>query len=155
MNKNTFEKVTLNRGVVGVYDFGEIKLHAYQTNDPIDDEVFVVERGGKAVLIESPCFFDNNRELDGYLQNLDVAGIFLSYHMAGGSFLPGAKKYATKNADEYGHRGGGKALIDNFNVVFGDVFDHSILPLLTILQKVRQPLAGLILRSPKRPMRLI
>ena len=126
MNKNTFEKVTLNRGVVGVYDFGEIKLHAYQTNDPIDDEVFVVERGGKAVLIESPCFFDNNRELDGYLQNLDVAGIFLSYHMAGGSFLPGAKKYATKNADEYGHRGGGKALIDNFNVVFGDVFDHSI-----------------------------
>lgn len=126
MNKNTFEKVTLNRGVVGVYDFGEIKLHAYQTNDPIDDEVFVVERGGKAALIESPCFFDNNRELDGYLQNLDVAGIFLSYHMAGASFLPGAKKYATKNADEYGHRGGGKALIDNFNVVFGDVFDHSI-----------------------------
>ena len=46
--------------------------------------------------------------------------------MAGGSFLPGAKKYATKNADEYEHRGGGKALIDNFNVVFGDVFDHSI-----------------------------
>ena len=128
MNKNTFEKVKLNKGVVGVYDFGEIKLHACQTNDPIDDEVFVVERGGKAVLIESPCFFDNNKELEDYLsgQRLEVAGMLLSYHMAGGSFLPNTKKYATKKADEYGHGGGGKALIDSFHVVFGDIFDHSI-----------------------------
>lgn len=27
-----------------VYDFGEITLHAYKTNDPLSDEVFIVEK---------------------------------------------------------------------------------------------------------------
>ena len=43
MNKNTFNQVKLAKGEVSVYDFGEIKLHAYKTNDFIDDEVFIVE----------------------------------------------------------------------------------------------------------------
>ena len=56
MNKNTFRRVTLKKGEVGVYDFCAVKLHAYKTNDPIDNEVFIVEKNGKAVVIESPCF---------------------------------------------------------------------------------------------------
>ena len=63
MNKNTFTTVKLAKGEMNIYDFGGIKLHAYKTNDFIDDEVFVVEKNGKAVIIESPCFFDNIREL--------------------------------------------------------------------------------------------
>lgn len=63
MNKNTFEAVRLEKGEVNVYDFGAIKLHAYRTDDPISDEVFVVEKNGRAVVIESPCFFDNERRL--------------------------------------------------------------------------------------------
>ena len=63
MNKNTFTSVKLTKGEMNIYDFGGIKLHAYKTNDFIDDEVFVVEKNGKAVIIESPCFFDNIREL--------------------------------------------------------------------------------------------
>lgn len=128
MNKNTFEQIKLEKGEMNVYDFGGVKLHAYRTNDFIDDEVFLLEKDGAAVLIESPCFFDNNRELEAYLagKNLTVAGMLLSYHMAGGSFLPEAKKYATRNADAYGHAGGGRALIDQFTSAFGDVFDHSI-----------------------------
>ena len=59
MNKNTFKTVTLNKGELNIYDFGTIKLHAYKTNDFIDDEVFIVEKDGRAVIIESPCFFDN------------------------------------------------------------------------------------------------
>ena len=38
---------------MNVYDFGGIKLHAYKTNDFIDDEVFIVEKNGKAVVIMS------------------------------------------------------------------------------------------------------
>lgn len=41
MNKNTFTQVKLAKGEMNVYDFGAVKLHAYKTNDFIDDEVFV------------------------------------------------------------------------------------------------------------------
>lgn len=128
MNKNTFSKVALKKGEMHVYACGGIRLHAYQTNDPIDDEVFVVEKDGSAVLIESPCFFDNNRELEAYIgqRGMKVAGMLLAYHMAGASFLPNAKKYATKNADAYGHSGGGRALIDSFTSAFGPAFDGAI-----------------------------
>ena len=128
MNKNTFTKIELGKGEMNVYDFGAVKLHAYKTNDFIDDEVFIVEKNGKAVVIESPCFFDNNAELEKYISDnrLDAQGILLAYHMAGAGFLPGVKKYATKNADEYGHSGGGKALIDNFTQAFGDAFDSGV-----------------------------
>lgn len=128
MNKNTFTKTALKKGEMNVYDFGGIKLHAYKTNDLIDDEVFIVEKNAKAVIIEAPCFFDNIRELTDYLTDskLEVAGMLLSYHMAGASFLPGTPVYATANADEYGHSGGGSALINQFADSFGNVFDSSV-----------------------------
>lgn len=128
MNKNSFQKIPLAKGEMNVYDFGDIKLHSYKTNDFISDEVFIVEKNGKAVIIESPCFFDNNSELETYLSDrkLQIDGMLLAYHMAGGTFLPQVRKYATRNADEYGHAGGGKALIDNFTGMFGEVFDNTI-----------------------------
>ena len=79
MNKNTFTAVKLGKGEMNVYDFGGIKLHAYKTNDFIDDEVFVVEKNGKAVIIESPCFFDNNKELTEYLK--DIKPVIEENHM--------------------------------------------------------------------------
>ena len=128
MNKNTYEKIVLAEGEMHVYDFGGIRLHAYQTKDSLADEVFVLEKAGRAVVLEPPCFFANNRELEGYLRGrgLTVDGMLLAYHMAGGSILPGVRRYATPNADVYGHSGGGRALIDNFAVAFGDAFDSSI-----------------------------
>ena len=50
MNKNTYQTVKLDKGEMNVYDFGSVKLHAYKTNDYIDDEVFVLEKNGKAVI---------------------------------------------------------------------------------------------------------
>ena len=72
MNKNTYTSVKLTKGEMNVYDFGTIRLHAYKTNDLIDDEVFVVEKDGVAVIIESPCFFDNMEYM-----NLRGATVFL------------------------------------------------------------------------------
>lgn len=129
MNKNNCVKIKLDKGEMHVYDFGKVKLHAYRTDDLISDEVFIVEKDGKAVVIESPCFFDNNAALEKYLKDMDVAGMLIAYHDAGGSFLPNADKYATQNAKDYGENGGGKALIDNFAAAFGSAFDsklHSI-----------------------------
>ena len=47
MEKNNFKTVNLGKGVVEVYDFGAVKLHAYKTNDLITDECFLLEKGGK------------------------------------------------------------------------------------------------------------
>lgn len=137
MNKNTFTSLKLAKGEMNVYDFGAVKLHAYKTNDFIDDEVFVVEKDGKAVIIESPCFFDNNKELAEYLNNLAVEGILVAYHGAGATFLPDVPKYATQNAADYSANGGGKALIDNFTGAFGDIFDNSIHKITNIIDEGR------------------
>lgn len=143
MNKNTFTTVRLDKGAVALYDFGTVKLHAYQTNDPLSDEVFVVEKDGKAVVIEPPCFFDNCRELTEYLKDLTVEGVLVAYHGAGASFLPGVPKYATQNAAEYSASGGGKALIDNFTTVFGDSFDPSIHQITNVIGAGKVTIGGI------------
>ena len=143
MNKNTFTTVRLDKGTVAVYDFGGVKLHAYQTNDPLSDETFVVEKNGQAVVLEPPCFFDNCRELTGYLKDLKVAGVLVAYHGAGASFLPGVPKYATQNAADYSATGGGKALIDSFTAAFGDSFDPSIHQITHVLTKGKVTIGGM------------
>ena len=143
MNKNTFTTVKLTKGEMNIYDFGGIKLHAYKTNDFIDDEVFIVEKNGKAVIIESPCFFDNINELTEYLNNVEVNGVLIAYHGAGATFLPEAPKYATQNAVDYSKNGGGKALVDNFTNAFGELFDNSIHKITNIIEAGKITIDGI------------
>lgn len=153
MKKNDCTLTKLDTGEIALYDLGNIRLHAYQTNDPIDDEVFIVEKDGRGFVIEYPCFRDNIAELEQYLDDAGIAveGILAAYHMAGASFLAGTPVYATAEADAYGHAGGGKALIDNFAGVFGDVFDSSIAEVTNVIEGDRLELAGIemnIVRTP-------
>lgn len=143
MNKNTFTTVKLAKGEVNVYNFGSVKLHAYKTNDFIDDEVFIVEKDGKAVIIESPCFFDNNKELTEYLRDIQVEGMLVAYHGAGASFLPEAPKYATQNAVDYSENGGGKALVDKFAGAFGEIFDSSVHQITNIISEGKVTIGGI------------
>lgn len=143
MNKNTFSTVKLTKGEMNIYDFGSIRLHAYKSNDFIDDEVFIVEKNGKAVLIESPCFFDNIGELTEYLKDIKVEGMLVAYHGAGATFLPEAAKYATQNAADYSANGGGKALIDNFTGAFGEIFDHSIHEITNVIGEGKITIGGI------------
>lgn len=143
MNKNTFNQIKLAKGEVSVYDFGEIKLHAYKTNDFIDDEVFIVEKNGKGVVIESPCFRDNISELTKYLKEMKVEGVLVAYHGAGATFLPDVPKYATQNAVEYSENGGGKALITNFTAAFGDIFDNTVHQVTNIIGEGKVTVGGI------------
>lgn len=145
MNKNDYQEVKLAKGNVRVYDRDGVKLHAYQTNDLIDDEVFVVEKNGRGFVLELPCFFDNIQELETYLTGADIKieGILAAYHMAGGTFLKGTPVYATESADKYGHEGGGKGLIDNFTAAFGDTFDSSICTVTNIIGEGPLTLGGI------------
>lgn len=143
MNKNTFTTVKLSKGEMNIYDFGNIKLYAYKTNDFIDDEVFIVEKNGKAVIIESPCFFDNNKELTEYLKDVEVAGMLIAYHGAGATFLPEVPKYATQNALDYSLNGCGKALINQFTNAFGEIFDNSVHTITNVIGTGKVTIGGI------------
>lgn len=123
-----YKKIDLEKGKVLVYDFKDIKVHNYNTEDAIADQVILLEKNKKLVVIESPTFYDNNKELEEYIKslNVEVDGVLLAYHMGWGTFLKDAKKFATHNADQYGHQGGGKKLIDSFTKFFGEPFDSKI-----------------------------
>ena len=53
------KKINLDKGYVLVYDFGDVKVHNYNTADYIDDQVILLEKNKKVVVIESPAFYDN------------------------------------------------------------------------------------------------
>lgn len=143
MNKNNYTTVKLDKGEMHVYDFGGVKLHAYRTDDYISDEVFIVEKNGQSVIIESPCFYDNNAALEKYLSDMNVAGMLIAYHDAGGSFLPNVRKYATANANEYAEHGGGKDLIDKFTDAFGPIFDSKLHTITDILEEGAVKIGGI------------
>lgn len=148
MKKAECAQVELTTGAVETYECGELRLHAYRTADPLDDEVFVVERGGQGFVIEYPCFVDGIKALEGYLneRGIAVVGIVASYHMAGSSFLAGTPVYATREADAYAHEGGGKALVDNFATVFGEAFDRSVAEVTNLIEGDELELAGVRMR---------
>ena len=63
MNKTADRTVALDKGRVDVYTKNGVTLYAYQTRDLIADEVFILAKNGRGVVIELPCFHDNIREL--------------------------------------------------------------------------------------------
>lgn len=142
------KKVEMKRGEMNVYDFGNVRLHAYQTNDPIADEVFILEKAKKAVVIELPCFKDNIQEISAYIATLDVEveGKLVAYHAAGASFLPQVKAYGTENSIKYNTEGGGKALVDNFAKIFGEIFDQEMIGTYEVLTEGPVTIAGLELQ---------
>lgn len=140
-----YKKINLEKGNVLIYDFGKVKVHNYNTNDAIDKQVILLEKNNKLVVIESPAFYDNNKELEDYIKslNVEVDVILLAYHMGGGTFLENSKKYSTHNADSYGHSGGGKALIYGFTKAFGEIFDNKIHNITDYIEKGEITLADI------------
>lgn len=146
MNKRNFKTIRLSQGEMHVYDFGGMKLHACQTGDPLADEVFLLEKAGRFVVLESPCFKDSIAALNAYLEGRDVAGMLTAYHGAGASFLPEVPKYATANAVDYAENGGGNALIRQFAAAFGGAFDSGIHAVTHVLEEGPVTIGGIAFR---------
>lgn len=145
MKKNNCTNLKLKKGEVNIYDFGEIKLHAYNTNDLINDEVFILVKNGLGVCIELPCFYDNIAELTEYLQdnNIKLVAKLVAYHGAGRTFLPDVPAYGTITSDEYNTVGGGAGIVKNFTTAFGDIFDSNLVKVDVILQDGETEIAGI------------
>ena len=145
MNKIADRTVALDKGRVDIYTKNGVTLYAYQTRDLIDNEVFVLAKNGRGVVIELPCFYDNIRELTGFLarEGVKVEGKLVAYHGAGASFLPEVPAYGTASSIAYNSNGGGAALVANFKDAFGDSFDAGICSVDHVLEEGETEIAGI------------
>ena len=145
MNKTADCTVALDKGRVDVYTKNGVALYAYQTRDLIDNEVFVLAKKGRGVVIELPCFFDNIRELTDFLKSegVTVEAKFVAYHAAGASFLPEVPAYGTESSVAYNTTGGGAGLVANFENAFDDSFDPAICEVDHVLEEGEIELAGI------------
>lgn len=98
----TESHITLKSGSVNVYDYGDVKLHAYFTNDPLADVAYFVE--GKEALagIELPAFTAGLDTWKDYVQSLGkpMNDIFIVCHPAGASYIKGMNVYGTEGAQK-------------------------------------------------------
>ena len=80
-------KVNLGKGFIDIYNFGDIKLHCYQTNDLMNDESYILENNENVLLIEFPAFYDNLEEFEKYVRGLNknIVGKVFSDHPNGGT----------------------------------------------------------------------
>lgn len=145
MNKTAERTVELDKGHVDVYTENGITLYAYQTRDLINDEVFILAKNGRGVVIELPCFHDNIRELTAFLrqEGITVEGKLVAYHAAGASFLPEVPAYGTASSVAYNTTGGGAALVANFHKAFGGSFDESLCAVDHVLEEGETEIAGI------------
>ena len=118
--------VNLTAGAVAIYDFNDIKLHAYAAKDNMNDECYVLESSKGLVILESTAYKTNVNEFAEYIKSLDkpVDGALLSYHPNGYktyNYSDDIKIYAASNALASWQPGGGvKALTDSFVKALGD-----------------------------------
>lgn len=107
-----------------VYDFGEIKLHAYQTNDLMNDESYILENIDNVLLVEFPAFYDNLEEFETYVRGLNknIVGKVFSDHPNGGTILKDVKGYASEGTIKSMKEGTIHNLVTGFESSFGGAF---------------------------------
>jgi hypothetical protein len=145
MKKTDFTTTKLAKGEINRYRFKRIDLHVYKTNDAMSDITLILEKEKRILVIEPPCFVDNLAELEKYLHGLGskIEGLLLAYHMTGANFIKEAKRYSTRNAEEFGARGQGKAMVENFAKTFGNAFDSSINRVTDYINETSVSIAGI------------
>ena len=90
----------LELGSVTVYDFGDVKLHCYDSGDALADECYLVESAEGVVMIETGAFTANLTEWKQYIDGLNkpIAGALLAYHPNGIELFGDVEVYTTENA---------------------------------------------------------
>lgn len=122
LNNAKANKTKLQFGTIKTYDFGDIKLKAYLTNDVLSDVCYIIEKGNNVVIIEGTAFHNNVNEFADYINNSEqnIAGAFMAYHPNGYDKFH-TDVYATQNAVDNWQKGGNiHSLVDGFVVTFGD-----------------------------------
>ena len=117
-------KINLKKGFVDIYNFGDIKLHAYQTNDLMYDESYILENKDNVLLVEFPAFYDNLEEFEEYVKGLNknIVGKVFSDHPNGGTIFKDVRGYASSGTIKSMKEGTINNLVTGFETSFGGAF---------------------------------
>lgn len=123
-----YTQTNLNIGDVRVYDFGEYKLHAYNTADAMTDYAYLIETPDNLIGIEGPAFKDNVAAWREYIsaQSKPMQSVLLSYHPNPSTWFGAADNYATNAAMDARTHGEIHALVTNLGAAFGPDFNTQI-----------------------------
>ena len=138
------KKINLVKGFVDVYDFGNIKLHAYQTNDLMYDESYILENKDNILLVEFPAFYDNLEEFEEYVKSLkkNIVGKVFSDHPNGGTIFKDIKGYASSGTIKSMKEGTIKNLVTGFETSFGGAFAKEYHNITNILKEDKVNIGG-------------
>lgn len=120
----TVTEAVLSSGTVTVYDYGAIKLHAYNTGDALGDEAFIVEGEDALVGIELPSFTAGLDAWSAYVDSLGkpMNDIFIDAHATGASYVEGMNVYGTQGARDAIAGGSTRSTIQGLEDSFGEDF---------------------------------
>lgn len=112
---------------VSVYDFGEVRLHAFNTQDAISDVCYLVEGPNALVGIELPAFVDDYKPWLGYAASLGkpFENVWVANHPQGGDQLGDMTVWGTQAAVDSITAGQVRATSDGLAQQFGDAWDSS------------------------------
>ena len=138
-----FTEIELDAGIVRIYDFGEYKLHNYETRDPLDNQVYVLETPNNLIGIDGPVFAQNIYAWQKYIKSLNkpIEAILTSYNPNGGYWQYNAKNYATEKSVESRVSG---AIHDNIiknKKQFGKDYIKRIIPIDYVIPNGKQEIA--------------
>lgn len=131
------EEKALSVGTMRVYDFGDIKLHAYETGDLIADENVLLEATDELILIELIGFYENIEALQTYIADLGkpLTSVIVAYHPAGADVFADIPTYASEGLGEAG-------LVAGFVEAFGEIFDGNMPATYELVQEGEMVLGG-------------
>lgn len=142
--------VQLKKGTVWIYAYGDITLHAYETKDTFGTFVFILEKAGKAVLLESPPMKDNYDELTNYITGLGhkEVDLIVSYHPIGAQFINTDKLkftqiYSMKHAVDFYTTGEGVPSLAGLKSRYGTAFDETVYKPTVMLEEGIKVISGI------------
>lgn len=141
-------KVKLKKGFIEVYNFGDIQLHSYQTNDLMFDESYILENKDNLLLVEFPAFYDNLEEFEEYVKGLkkNIVGKVFSDHPNGGTILTDVKGYASAGTIKSMREGTIHNLVTGFETAFGGTFAKEYHNITDVLKDEKVNIGGFELK---------
>ena len=141
-------KVNLKKGFIDIYNFGDIKLHCYQTNDLRNDESYILENNQNILLVEFPAFYDNLGEFEEYVKGLNknIVGKVFSDHPNGGTILKSVKGYASESTIKSMKEGTIHNLVTGFEKTFNGAFAKEFHEITDVLKEEKVNIGGFELK---------
>ena len=117
-----YQLQNLKEGTRRIYEENGTTIYAYETKDPIVDQVILVHKKDSIVVIEAPLFKKNVEELNQFIEGLNINEkyILLVDHVSPKDFLPEAKIYSVKENIDSLKNGTQKKLYESFRKTFTD-----------------------------------